>query len=83
MADRQHEKTCKDCTCPDCNVTSAMAFRTDAWNTANRALTDAAGKWPGVTVDDDGTVAAPSVTPVDVLILANWLFTGEGVGGGN
>ena len=32
--------------------------------------------------DDEGTMASPTVDPSDVLILANWLLTGDGVGGG-
>lgn len=88
MAEERKERhyadnVCRDCQCADHSVMTALAERKDAWDIANRALTDAALKWPKVGADDAGDPIPPSVNSIDVLILASWLYTGEtGVGGG-
>ncbi|MFD4474605.1 hypothetical protein ACFWPU_00610 [Streptomyces sp. NPDC058471] len=77
------DNVCRDCSCADHNILTALAERKDAWDVANRALTDAALKWPKVGADENGDPMPPAVGSIDVLVLANWLYTGQGVGGGD
>lgn len=68
------EAHCRDCQCAEHNTMTALAERKDAWDIANRALTDAVKNWPkqpGTEVDQ------PTVDAADVLILANWLYFGD------
>jgi hypothetical protein len=53
-----------------------MAERNDAWLTANRNLTDGAKDWP--KAKEDNEYESPvTFDAVDVLTLANWLYSGE------
>lgn len=78
MAERTpHVPSCKECSCSTCEPagTQALAERRDAWHTANRSLTDAAKDWPKGL--EDGNEVPVTFDAVDVLTLANWLYSGE------
>lgn len=78
MADERRpyaEAHCRDCQCAEHNAMTALAERKDAWDIANKALTDAVKGWPAGA--DGDTPAPATVDAADVLILANWLYFGS------
>lgn len=64
----EHEKTCNDCKCRDCNPITAMLERVDAYKSAQSMLRE-------MQMPEDAYV-----TPHEILVLANWLFYGGGDG---
>lgn len=69
------EAHCRDCQCADHSTMTALAERKDAWDIANKALTDAVKNWPDGA---DGADKLPqTVDSSDVLLLANWLYYGD------
>lgn len=67
--DRRHEdRACQDCRCRDCDNMTAAMDRLSTYKGAREALMET--KFSNEDV---------SVTPLDVLILANWLWNGESV----
>lgn len=59
------EKTCADCKCRTCNPITAMSERLDAFHAAKNLLKD-------IRLPED-----MYVTPQEILILANWLYSGS------
>lgn len=68
MADREPEKTCKDCRCRLCDPITAMAERVDAFVSARNLIKEIPRQ------DDD------PITAHEVLVVANWLYEGSGNG---
>lgn len=67
ISDRRHEdKTCQDCRCRDCEILTAVIDRLDTWKAAKSALLEA-----------NFNGEENSVGPIDILILSNWLWSGE------
>lgn len=62
----EHEKTCADCKCRDCNAITQMAERVDAYTEAKSLLTGV--NWSEGNDPD----------PHELLLLANWFYYGEG-----
>jgi len=66
MEERPADKTCSDCKCRNCSPITAMAERVDAYVTARSLIKE-------IPRPEDDPISAE-----EVLVLANWLFYGEG-----
>lgn len=69
MADGHVDKTHHDCHCRACDPITVLADRVDAWKTAHSLLKE-------MKYDEDMSGPAPH----EVLLLANWLYEGNGEG---
>lgn len=78
MTERKGPEPCRSCTCPNCEPqgTKATAERRDCWNMANERLTASSKDWPKGK-DQEYENLPVTFDATDVLVLANWLYSGE------
>lgn len=67
MPERE-EKDCRDCHCREHDVMTAVMDRLHTWKAAKSALAEV--KFTG---EDN------ELSPSDILVLANWMWTGDSI----